>query len=133
MTLQDWKKGIFPPEEHDGLLTAQEVANLNLDHTWLVVLSACDSGGGEAQAGEGVFGLRRGFAEAGAQNLLMTLWPVEDTGTADLMQAFYREALRSGDAPDALANVQRASLIEVRKKSGLSEAVREAGPFILSY
>ncbi len=133
VTLQDWKKGIFSPPDNDGLLTAQEVANLNLDHTWLVVLSACDSGEGEAQAGEGVFGLRRGFAEAGAQNLLMTLWPVEDTGTADLMQAFYREALRSGDAPGALARVQRASLVQVRKKSGLSEAVREAGPFILSY
>jgi len=133
VTLQDWKKGIFPPPDNDGLLTAQDVANLNLDHTWLVVLSACDTGGGEAQAGEGVFGLRRGFAEAGTQNLLMTLWPVEDSGTADLMQAFYREALRTGDAPGALARVQRASLADVRKKSGLSEAVRQAGPFILSY
>jgi CHAT domain-containing protein len=63
----------------------------------------------------------------------MTLWPVEDAGTADLMQAFYREALRGGDAPGALARVQRASLTDVRKKSGLSEAVRQAGPFILSY
>jgi len=133
VTLQDWKKGIFPPPNNDGLLTAQEVANLNLDRTWLVVLSACDTGSGEAQAGEGVFGLRRGFAEAGAQNLLMTLWPVEDAGTADLMQAFYHEALRTGDAPGALARVQRASLLDVRKKSGLFEAVRQAGPFILSY
>jgi len=133
VTLQDWKKGFFPPPDNDGLLTAQDVANLNLDHTWLVVLSACDTGGGEAQAGEGVLGLRRGFAEAGAQNLLMTLWPVEDSGTADLMRAFYREALRSGDAPGALARVQRASLVDVRKKLGLSEAVRQAGPFILSY
>ena len=133
VTLQDWKKGIYPPLANDGLLTAQDVANLNLDQTWLVVLSACDTGGGEAQAGEGVFGLRRGFAEAGAQNLLMTLWPVEDAGTADLMRAFYREALQSGDAPGALARVQRASLIDIRKKSGLSEAVRQAGPFILNY
>jgi CHAT domain-containing protein/Tfp pilus assembly protein PilF len=133
VTLQDWKKGIYPPPDNDGLLTAQEVANLNLDHTWLVVLSACDTGGGEEQAGEGVIGLRRGFAEAGAQNLLMTLWPVEDMGTAELMQAFYGEALKSGDAPGALARVQRASLVDIRKKSGLSEAVRQAGPFILSY
>jgi CHAT domain-containing protein/Tfp pilus assembly protein PilF len=133
VTLQDWKKGVFPPPDNDGLLTAQEVANLNLDHTWLVVLSACDTGSGEAQIGEGVLGLRRGFAEAGAENLLMTLWPVQDAGTADLMQAFYREALRGGDAPGALARVQRATLVDVRKKSGLSEAVRQAGPFILSY
>jgi CHAT domain-containing protein len=115
------------------LLTAHEVANLNLDHTWLVVLSACDTGGGEARVGEGVLGLRRGFAEAGAQNLLMTLWTADDAETTDLMQAFYREALRSGEAPGALARVQRASLDDLRKKSGLAEAVRKAGPFILSY
>jgi CHAT domain-containing protein len=133
VTLREWKKGSFPPMENDGLLTAQEVAGLNLDHTWLVVLSACDTGSGEAQAGEGVLGLRRGFAEAGAQNLLMTLWTVDDAGTADLMEAFYHEALRSGDAPGALARVQRASLQSVRQKSGLCEAVRKAGPFILTY
>ena len=133
VTLSAWKKGVFPPPENNGLLTAQEVASLNLDHTWLVVLSACDTGSGEAQAGEGVLGLRRGFAQAGTQNLLMTLWPVEDAVTADLMEAFYREALQSGDAPHALADVQRASLMAVRQKSGLSEAVRKVGPFILSY
>jgi CHAT domain-containing protein len=133
VTLRDWKKGIFPPPGNDGLLTAQQAAALNLDRTWLVALSACDTGGGEARAGEGVLGLRRGFAEAGAQNLLMTLWTADDAETADLMEAFYREALRSGDAPGALARVQRASLDELRKKSGLFEAVRKAGPFILSY
>jgi CHAT domain-containing protein/tetratricopeptide (TPR) repeat protein len=133
VTLRDWRKGIFPPPENDGLVTAQEAAGLNLDRTWLVALSACDTGGGEARAGEGVLGLRRGFAEAGAQNLLMTLWTADDTETADLMEAFYREALRSGDAPGALARVQRASLDELRRKLGLSEAVRKAGPFILSY
>jgi CHAT domain-containing protein/Tfp pilus assembly protein PilF len=133
VTLHDWKKGVFPPPENDGLLTAQEVAGLNLDHTWLVALSACDTGSGEARAGEGVLGLRRGFAEAGAQNLLLTLWTADDAETADLMEAFYREALRSGDAPGALAKVQRDSLDAVRKKAGLAEAVRKAGPFILSY
>jgi hypothetical protein len=49
------------------------------------------------------------------------------------MEAFYREALQSGNPAAALAHVQRASLNEVRKTSGLSEAVRKAGPFILSY
>ncbi len=65
--------------------------------------------------------------------MLMTLWAADDSETADLMEAFYREALQSGDAPGALARVQRASLIELRRKLGLSEAVRKAGPFILSY
>ena len=133
MTLRDWRKGIFPPPDNDGLLTAQQAASLNLDGTWLVVLSACDTGEGEARAGEGVLGLRRGFAEAGAQNLLMTLWTVDDAETANLMEAFYRETLHSGDAPGSLAKVQRQALDDVRVKSGLFEAVRKAGPFILSY
>ena len=134
ITLRDWrKKGVFPPPDNDGLLTAQQAAALNLDRTWLVVLSACDTGDGEAQNGEGVIGLRRGFAEAGAQNLLMTLWTADDAETAELMQAFYREALRTGDAPGALARVQRTGLEDARKKFGLSEAVRKAGPFILSF
>ena len=133
VTLRDWQHGIFPPADNDGLLTAQEVSGLNLEHTWLVVLSACDTGNGEARAGEGVLGLRRGFAEAGAQNVLMTLWAVDDAGTAELMKSFYREALSSGDAPGALARAQRTSLQEIRRKSGLFEAVRKAGPFILSY
>ena len=133
VTLREWKKGVLPPSDNDGLLTAQQAANLNLDHTWLVVLSACDTGGGEVQAGEGVIGLRRGFAEAGAQNLLMTLWTADDAETANLMEAFYREALQGGNPAAALARVQRASLNDVRKKSGLFEAVRKAGPFILSY
>jgi CHAT domain-containing protein/Tfp pilus assembly protein PilF len=133
VTLRDWRKKIFPPPDNDGLLTAQQAAALNLDRTWLVVLSACDTGGGEAQNGEGVIGLRRGFAEAGVQNLLMTLWTADDAETAGLMQAFYREALKTGDAPGALAKVQRTSLESARQKFGLSEAVRKAGPFILSY
>jgi CHAT domain-containing protein/Tfp pilus assembly protein PilF len=133
VTLRDWKKGIFPPPDDDGLLTAQEVAALNLNQTWLVVLSACSTGTGEARAGEGVLGLRRGFAEAGAQNLLLTLWTVDDAETADLMEAFYHDALRNGDAPGSLAGIQRTNLIALRKKYGLFEAVHKAGPFILSY
>ena len=133
VTLREWKRGVLLPPDNDGLLTAQQAANLNLSRTWLVVLSACDSGSGEAQAGEGVLGLRRGFAEAGAQNLLMTLWSADDAETADLMEAFYRDALQSGNPAAALARVQRASLNDLRKKSGLFEAVRKAGPFILTY
>jgi CHAT domain-containing protein/Tfp pilus assembly protein PilF len=133
VTLSDWKKKIFPPQDNDGLLTARKVADLDLEHTWLVVLSACDTGDGEARAGEGVLGLRRGFAEAGAQNLLLTLWTVDDVETTNLMEAFYHEALKHDDAPAALARVQRDSLVSLRQKEGLFEAVRKAGPFILSY
>jgi CHAT domain-containing protein len=105
---------------------------LKLDGTWLVVLSACDTGTGEARAGEGVLGLRRGFIQAGAQNLLMTLWAVADEETVKLMTDFYAAAQRTGNAPQALADVQRDWLVKLRKERGLQAAVRLAGPFILS-
>lgn len=53
-----------------------------------MTLSACETGGGEARAGEGVLGLRRGFAQAGAENLLMTLWPIDDETTVEIMLSF---------------------------------------------
>jgi len=77
-------------------------------------------------------GLRRGFIQAGAQNLLMTLWPVADEETVRLMLDFYDAAHGSGNAPQALAAVQRDWLVRLRKERGLQEAVRLAGPFILS-
>jgi tetratricopeptide (TPR) repeat protein len=131
-TLEAWKRGDVPPMDDDGILTAEEVGALKLGGTWLVVLSACDTGVGEARSGEGVLGLRRGFIQAGAQNLLMTLWPVADKETADVMVDFYTAAHKNGDAPGALAQVQRDWLVRLRKERGLSEAVRLAGPFIMS-
>ena len=117
---------------NDGLLTAAEVGTLNLKGTRLVTLSACDTGSGEARAGEGVLGLRRGFVQAGARNLIMTLWPVADKETAQLMQDFYAAA-ESMPAPLAMAEVQRRWLTTLRKEKSLAEAVRLAGPFVLSF
>ena len=106
-TLQAWARGEVPPTENDGIVTAEEAGGLKLDGTWLVVLSACETGSGEAHAGEGVMGLRRGFIQAGAQNLLMTLWPISDEATVQIMLDFYDAAFKSGNAPQALADVQR--------------------------
>ena len=131
-TLQAWAKGEVPPIENDGIVTAEDVGGLKLDSTWLVVLSACDTGGGEARAGEGVMGLRRGFIQAGAQNLLMTLWPISDQTTVQIMLDFYDAAFKNGNAPQALADTQRDWLIKLRKERGLLNAVRLAGPFIMS-
>ena len=131
-TLDAWKRGEVPPMDNDGIVTAEEVGGLKLEGTWLVVLSACDTGVGEVRSGEGILGLRRGFIQAGAQNLLMTLWSVADEETAKIMVDFYEAAHRSGNAPQALADVQRDWLIKLRKERGLAEAVRIAGPFILS-
>lgn len=131
-TLQLWGEGKRPPAENDGILTAEEVSGLKLDGTWLVVLSACDTGSGEARSGEGVMGLRRGFVQAGTQNLLMTLWPISDQTTVQIMLDFYDAALKSGNAPQALADVQRDWLVKLRKERGLLPAVQLAGPFIMS-
>jgi CHAT domain-containing protein len=77
-------------------------------------------------------GLRRGFIQAGAQNLLMTLWPISDEVTVQIMSDFYDAAHRSGNAPEALAEVQRNWLVKLRTEKGLAQAVNLAGPFIMS-
>ena len=131
-TLKAWSRGEVPPIENDGILTAEEVGELKLNGTWLVVLSACETGSGEARAGEGVMGLRRGFIQAGEQNLLMTLWPISDQITVRIMLDFYDAADRTHNAPEALAAVQRDWLVKLRKELGLRAAVKLAGPFIMS-
>ena len=85
----------------DGILTAMEAANLNLWGTKLVTLSACDTGVGEVKDGEGVFGLRRSFFLAGTESLVMSLWPVSDYVTRDLMTQYYtglKNGLGRGEA-----------------------------------
>jgi CHAT domain-containing protein len=131
-TLEAWARGEVPATESDGIVTAEEVGGLKLDGTSLVVLSACDTGWGEARAGEGVMGLRRGFIQAGAQNLLMTLWPINDQMTVEIMLGFYNAAEKTRNAPQALADVQRDWLVKLRKERDLLDAVRLAGPFIMS-
>jgi CHAT domain-containing protein len=131
-TLQAWGRGEAPPTENDGIVMAEEVGGLKLDGTWLVVLSACETGSGEARAGEGVMGLRRGFIQAGAQNLLLTLWPISDQTTVQIMLDFYNAAEKTHNAPQALADVQRDWLVKLRKERGLLDAVRLAGAFIMS-
>lgn len=87
--------------EDDGILTALEASNLNLWGTQLVTLSACDTGVGEVKNGEGVYGLRRAFFLAGSETLVMSLWPVSDYVTRELMTEYYgglKKGLGRGEA-----------------------------------
>lgn len=92
----------------DGILTASELGDVDLQGTKLVVLSACDTGIGEASVGDGVYGLRRALELAGAQTQVMTLWMVSDVATRDLMIEFYKRLVAGEGRTDAL---QRAQLV----------------------
>jgi len=102
------------PDETDGILTAEEIAGINLEGVDWAVLSACDTGVGEIKVGEGVFGLRRAFQVAGAKTVIMSLWPVEDKTTEQWMGTLYREHFLNGK--DTAESVRAASLQILRQR-----------------
>jgi CHAT domain-containing protein len=94
----------------DGILTALEASNLNLWGTKLVTLSACDTGVGEVKDREGVYGLRRSFFLAGAETLVMSLWPVSDYVTREMMTNYYGGLKHGLGRGEALRQAQLAML-----------------------
>lgn len=93
--------------EEDGILTAQEIAALDLRGLDLVVLSACHTGLGDVVSGEGVFGLQRGFKRAGANTILMSLGKVDDEATRILMVDFYRNMMNGNTKQKSLQEAQK--------------------------
>jgi len=105
-----------------GILSAAELAGLDLGRADWVALSACDSGMGPIGRAEGVFGMRRAARLAGARTVVMSLWQVDDEATAGLMTALYRARFSEErrTVPDAMAAAQR-QLLESRREQGLSD------------
>ena len=97
----------------DGILTASEISLMNLSNTELVVLSACETGLGDIQGNEGVYGLQRAFKIAGVKYLIMSLWQVPDFQTQELMTTFYKKWLQDKmTIPEAFRETQK----EMREK-----------------
>ncbi len=98
----------------DGVLTALEASSIDLVGTQLVVLSACETGVGETWYGEGVYGLRRSFLIAGAENVISSLWKVDDSATRDLMVRFYVSLRAGADVEQGLRDAQRSIRADAR-------------------
>jgi CHAT domain-containing protein/tetratricopeptide (TPR) repeat protein len=112
----------------DGLLTALEVENLDLWGTELVVLSACETGLGEVQVGEGVLGLRRAFQLAGAHTVLASLWKVPDTETEQLMTDTLQRWLKGAPPHEALRAAQLEMIRRLREAGARNSKPGEAPP-----
>jgi CHAT domain-containing protein len=102
---------VNPQSAEDGLLQVYEIFNLKLNAD-LVVLSACETGLGKQVKGEGLIGLTRAFMYAGTSSVVVSLWKVLDTSTADLMVRFYRH-LKDGKLSKAEA-LRQAQLELIR-------------------
>jgi CHAT domain-containing protein len=107
------------PDQDDGVLTALEVAQLDLSGVELAVLSACETGLGEAAGGEGLLGLQRAFQVAGARSAVASLWKVDDDASRQLMVGLYENLWRTKQPLgklEALRQAQLAMLREGRKR-----------------
>jgi len=102
----------------DGVLTAEEIATLDLSHAGWAVLAACTTARGSTHRYEGLFGLARAFRLAGARTVLTSLWPVDDAATAEWTQALY--AARIGEGLDTAASMAAAqrSVLAARRARG---------------
>jgi CHAT domain-containing protein/Tfp pilus assembly protein PilF len=107
-------KGADEAGREDGIVTAEEVAGLNLQGTDLVVLSACETGLGTVKSGEGVYGLRRAFQMAGARTVISALRPIDDKSTAEFMGQLF--SARNQDLPHVMQRIAFSHLAFLRSQ-----------------
>jgi CHAT domain-containing protein/tetratricopeptide (TPR) repeat protein len=105
-------------EQEDGILTAEEIAALDLSTVEWAVLSACDTGIGRVRPGEGVFGLRRAFRIAGVSTLIMSLWPVDDEATRAWMRSLYDARLSRGLRTHEAVREAGRAVLRARRAAG---------------
>jgi len=129
-TLKAWESGTVPDLANDGVFSAREASKLDLHATDLVTLSACETGRTHPISGVGAIGLRVALYEAGARNVLVTLWKTDDKFSEKFMRDFYARYLKGESPEKALYETQLAALLE--QKKSLQTAVELAGPFVLS-
>jgi CHAT domain-containing protein len=114
---------------NDGIVTAEKILGMNLHGTKMVVLSACDTGLGEVRSGEGVFGLRRAFIQAGAKSLVMSMWKVPDRETKEMMVQFYQNIKSGMDRCQALRDAALKQIQIVQQRYGHTNP-RHWGAFV---
>jgi CHAT domain-containing protein len=103
-----------------SILTAQQIASLDLIGVDWAVLSACNTGNGELKDGEGVLGLERSFRVAGARSVVMTLWPVDDETTREFMRQLYAERFARRATTAQAAWWSARALLDQRRAAGKS-------------
>ncbi len=123
------RRRLADPGADDGILTAEEIAVLDLSHVQWAVLSGCETGLGRVQDGEGVMGLRRAFELAGAETLIMSLWKVEDASTREWMHELYEQRLHGRSTPEAIREAS-LSLLQARLAQGRSTHPFYWGAFV---
>jgi CHAT domain-containing protein len=116
--------------DEDGILTAEEIAALDLSGVEWAVLSACDTGVGEIRTGEGVFGLRRAMQVAGVRTLVMSLWAVDDESTQQWMQALYKGRLTLGLDSSQAVRAAGLSVLHERREADKSTHPFYWGAFV---
>lgn len=119
-------------DRDDGLLTAEEISFLDLSNVDLVVLSACESGLGRPQGGEGMLGFRRTFRAAGAKTVISSLWRVSDESTNELMRAFYERLWLQGESTQAALRGAQLDMLKQNRIENEGHALPSTwGAFVL--